>query len=158
MNDRIVINTSPLIALGKMGLLDLVRELPIVLVTPTQVKQELDAGIELGHLIGFPGWVEVRELSLPIDQSFFDRLDSGEAAVIQLALEIEVDTVCLDEIKGRRIAKELGLSVTGSLGILGKAKKLGLVNEIKPVILAAIENGIYYDDRLIERFLRELGE
>ena len=158
MNDRIVINASPLIALGKMGLLELARELPMVFVTPAEVKHELDAGVRSGHLIEFPEWVEVRKLSLPIDRSIFDRLDSGEAAVIQLALEIGVDTVCLDEIKGRRIAKELGLSVTGSLGILGKAKKLGMVNEVKPVILTAIQKGIYYDNQLVERFLREMGE
>jgi len=84
----------------------------------------LDAGVRVGHLVTVPTWVEVRELVSPIDPNLFDRLDSGEAAVIQLALEIDVNTVCLDEIKGRRIAKESGLSVTGSLGILGKAKKL----------------------------------
>ncbi len=158
MSDRIVINASPLIALGKMGLFDMLGQLPFVLVTPAQVKQELDAGIRVGHSIDVPNWVEVRGLSSPLDPNLFDRLDSGEAAVIQLALEIDIHTVCLDETKGRRIAKELGLSVTGSLGILGKTKELGIISEVKSFIVAAIENGIYYDNRLVDRFFRELGE
>ena len=158
MNDRIVINTSPLIALGQMGLFELLRDLPIEMVTPTQVKQEIEAGARLGHPVGFPEWLDVRDLKFPVDRSLFDRLDSGEAAVIQLALEFNIDTVCIDEIKGRRIAKELGLSVTGSLGILGRFKRLGIVKEVKPYMQAATDSGIYYEGRVIRKFLREIGE
>lgn len=158
MSNRIVINASPIIALGKMGLLDLVRRLPIELITPTQVRQEVETGIKAGHQIEFPDWIEVRNLRSGLDPILFGRLDSGEAAVIRLALEIECKTVCLDELKGRRIAKEMGLMVTGSLGILGRARALGLVDEVRPLVMAAIDSGIYYDDRLLERFLREIGE
>ena len=158
MNDRIVINASPLIALGKMGLFEVARKLPLDIITPAEVRQELDVGLLSGHSVGIPDWVEVRKLSSPITRSLFDRLDSGEAAVIQLALELEINTVCLDEIKGRRIAKDCGLSVTGSLGILGKARKLGIINEVAPFVQLAVQDGIYYDDRLIKRFLSEMGE
>lgn len=83
MNDRIVINASPLIALGKMGLFDIVREMEIALVAPLQVEQELKAGNRHGHLIDFPEWIEVLELDQSADPRLFGRLDSGEAAVIQ---------------------------------------------------------------------------
>ncbi|WP_216594172.1 hypothetical protein [Synechococcus sp. PCC 6312] len=50
-------------------------------------------------------------------------LDSGEAAVIQLALNQNIQTVCIDETSGRRIARLNGLNVTGSIGILLKLKQ-----------------------------------
>lgn len=129
MSSLIVINASPIIALGKMGLLELVRKIPVELITPIQVKQELDAGVKAGHQIEFPHWLKVGTLSSELNPMLFGRLDSGEAAVIQLAIETKCKTVCLDESKGRRVAKEMGLSVTGSLGILGKAKALGLIQK-----------------------------
>lgn len=158
MADQIVINASPLIALGKMGLLDLVRGLPFVLITPVEVQSEVQKGARKGHLVEFPAWMEVHPLSGRPDPNLFDRLDSGEAAVIQLALESKIDTVCLDETKGRRIAKEVGLSVTGSLWILGQAKVAGLIETVKPSIQKALQNGIYYDDALLDRFYHRAGE
>ena len=158
MNDRIVINSSPIIALGKMGLLELARKIPIDLITPTQVKQELEAGIRAGHQIDVPDWIEVFDLSSSLNRTLFERLDSGEAAVIQLASEISCNTVCLDEINGRRIAREMGLSVTGSLGILARAKAVGVIVELRPLIATAVNTGIFYDERLLERFFREVGE
>jgi predicted nucleic acid-binding protein len=50
-------------------------------------------------------------------------LDCGEAAVIQLALNEGIQTVCIDEVQGRRIARLSNLSLTGSIGILIRAKK-----------------------------------
>ena len=85
-------------------------------------------------------------------------LDVGEAAVIQLALEQNIETVCIDERKGRRAALAVGLKVVGSLGLLGKAKTLGLIKDIKPYIEKAKSYGIFYDEKLIENFLKSLGE
>jgi len=85
-------------------------------------------------------------------------LDIGEAAVIQLALEQNIETVCIDELKGRRAALAVGLKIIGSLGLLGKAKTLGIISEIKPYIEKAKDNGIFYDENLIKTFLKSFGE
>jgi predicted nucleic acid-binding protein len=53
-------------------------------------------------------------------------LDSGEAAMIQLALNENIQTVCLDEIVGRRMARLHGLTVTGSIGVLLRARYMAL--------------------------------
>lgn len=158
MNDLIVINASPLIAFGKMGLFPVLARMPVRLVAPYEVKAELDAGIRLGHRVEFPDWIEVRDLRAPRNPELFLNLDSGEAAVIQLALETNVDLVCLDEVKGRRIATLNGMKVIGSLGLLGKAYRLGPVPEVNKHVRRAQRSGIYYDQSLIERFLAEFGE
>jgi len=85
-------------------------------------------------------------------------LDLGEAAVIQLALDVGVRTVAIDEWKGRRAALASGLRVTGSLGLLGRAKAQGLIPELKPLIARAIDAGIWYNRELVRAFLEAAGE
>ena len=85
-------------------------------------------------------------------------LDAGEAAVIEVALQLDISVVCIDELKGRRAAIALGLNVGGSLGVLGKAKKLGLINSVRPLVEKAQESGVYHDEALVERFFREIDE
>lgn len=54
-------------------------------------------------------------------------LDAGEASTIALALENPDGRIILDERKGRSVAKRLGLKVTGTFGIIIKAKDEGLI-------------------------------
>jgi predicted nucleic acid-binding protein len=55
-------------------------------------------------------------------------LDKGEREAIQLALELGVSTVLIDEAEGRRVAVRLHLEVRGTLGILERAATLGRIN------------------------------
>lgn len=50
-------------------------------------------------------------------------LDRGEAEAIILAIDLKADRILLDERDGRKVAKSLGLKVTGVLGILLRVKK-----------------------------------
>lgn len=67
--------------------------------------------------------------------SYFLDLDKGEAEAIVLATEIAADLIILDESLGRFHAKHIGLKVTGTIGMLLKAKELGYITEIKPLLL-----------------------
>ncbi|WP_223257355.1 DUF3368 domain-containing protein [Phormidesmis priestleyi] len=61
-------------------------------------------------------------------------LDRGEAEAIALAIELKADWTLLDEREGRKVAKSLGLKVTGVLGILLRAKQLGEIESLQLVI------------------------
>lgn len=78
--------------------------------------------------------------------------------MIQLALEQQLSRGCIDETKGRRAALSVGLQVVGSLGLLGKAKAEGLIKAVRPFIVQAQQNGLYYDAHLIMTFLQALDE
>ncbi len=158
MNKRIVVNTSPIIALGKMQALDLIACLPFDFVCPVQVEVEILAGAARGYPVSFPSQIQVLSLNKSLTPLALANLDAGEAAVIELALEQDISRVCMEESKGRRAALAAGLQIFGSLGLLGKAKTLGLIPEIRPLIEKAQLSGIYYDTKLVEEFLSELNE
>lgn len=158
MAERIVFNTSPLLALGQMQALDVVRQLPFEFVCPPQVEAEIRAGAAQGYPVDVPAWLMVLPLNTPPSPLAVAALDDGEAAVIQLALEQNISRVCIDELKGRRAALAVGLQVVGSLGLLGRAKTLGLLAAVRPLIERAQQTGIYYDAKLINSFLAALGE
>ncbi len=158
MSERIVINTSPLIALGKMQAFSVIEQLPYEFCCPPQVETELLNGMALGHPVTRPAWVTVLPLQAPLTPFASIALDDGEAAVIQLALEQQLNRVCIDETKGRRAALSLGLQIVGSLGLLGKAKTEGIISAVRPFIMQAQQRGLHYNANLITDFLHALGE
>jgi predicted nucleic acid-binding protein len=158
MDEIFVINSGPLITFARMDALHVVEQMPHSFLVPEEVKAELMSGpkdLLSGRL---PTFIEVRALSSPHNPQLFDNLDSGEAAVIQLALENRLATVCLDERKARRVAAQHGLRSLGSLGLLGRAKTLGSITAIKPFVEKALDTGVHYDLKLIEDFLLRFGE
>ncbi len=73
--ENLVINTGPLIALGKIEAFDLVQQLPIRFSTPRQVAGEIETGARLGHPVTVPPWVAIHDLSgdvLPLGQHVLD--------------------------------------------------------------------------------------
>ena len=158
MSESIVINTGPLISLGRVGAFSIVEQLPIHFITPRQVADEISAGKQANHPVTLPDWVDVITLSAPLNPVVQQTLDAGEAAVIQLALERNLSDVCIDEWRGRRAAKSVGLRVTGSLGLLGRAKNLGLINDVRSWVDRLIEANAHYDSTLIRSFLEAMGE
>ncbi|NEP77442.1 MAG: DUF3368 domain-containing protein [Okeania sp. SIO3C4] len=85
-------------------------------------------------------------------------LDIGEASVIQLALNQSISTVCIDESVGRIVARLNNLSVTGSIGILLRAKKEGYLLSVKPAIENMLNHNIRLSNTVIDIALKEAGE
>lgn len=158
MPERVVINTGPLIALSRAGALDLAGRLPVEFLCPAEVRRELDEGAAAGHMAVTPGWLKVVPLERPPHPVSRAALDLGEAAVIELALERRIERVCIDDWKGRRTALALGLQVTGTLGLLGRAKREGIIPAVAPWVERLARSGVWYDPELVRRFLAALGE
>jgi predicted nucleic acid-binding protein len=85
-------------------------------------------------------------------------LDRGEKQTIILARKNNADRVIIDERIGRRVAEYLGLDVTGTLGILVKAKRTGLISSFRNLAMDMRQQGIHYNVALIERLAEHLGE
>lgn len=85
-------------------------------------------------------------------------IDLGEAESIILALELQVEDILIDDLKGRKYAKIEGLKIIGSMGLLLEAKRRGFIKEIKPLIEILIKNDIRLGDSLIKQVLKIANE
>ena len=154
--EPLAIDASPLILLAKINALPLLAQLPYRFIAPREVMDELAAGVAAGHpAIDFPE-LEIAPLASPV--SFLTRaaLGRGEAAVIQLAQERGLKRVCLDDLRGRRMARAVELEVVGVLGLLGQAKRRGLISELEPYAKRLIAVGARYHPELVARMIREI--
>ena len=75
-----------------------------------------------------------------------------------LAKEIIADIVIIHDANAKKHAKYLGLPVTGTLGVLIKAKQKGYIDKLQPVLYEMVQNGIYISQGLIELCLKQVGE
>jgi predicted nucleic acid-binding protein len=75
-----------------------------------------------------------------------------------LAQEVNADLVIIDDANAKKYAKYLKLPVTGTLGVLIKAKQSGYVDKLKPMLQMMIENGIYISQDLVKLCLKQVGE
>lgn len=158
MADRIVLDTGPIIALARADALDIIARLPIEFSAPTEVRDELDEGVRRGHPAVSIPWIRYTTLAAPISLAALGELDRGEAAVIQLALEQRIGIVGIDERKGRQVAGTAGLRVTGTLGLLGRAKAHGIVEAVAPYVDKMQAECVWFDEELVRRFLAQVGE
>ena len=156
----VVINTTPLIALSiATGSLEVLRTLYSRVIVPHEVQREiLAAGSHAPGVAAFVGsdWLELLSEPQRIPEYLNNTLDRGEASVIQAALNQGIDLVCIDEKVGRRIARLNSLKVTGSIGVLAKARQHGYELDADTAIARLRNHGIWLG-KDIEQFLREPG-
>ena len=147
----IISDTSCLIILNKIGELDLLRQLYNT-VTITQ-----DILLEYGEQL--PDWIEVQQANDQYRQQLLEmQIDKGEASAIALALETADNIVILDDWKARKLAERLGISVTGTLGVIIKAKNNGLIPSIKPYLDKIRETNFRISEELEQIALKEANE
>lgn len=159
----IISNATPLISfarIGELGLLHQVVGEPLVI--PAAVAQELE-----DYERDLPGSIDlVRErwiqpIALADDQQvrlLLPTLDRGEAEVIALAIERKARLVVIDELIGRKVAESLGLAVTGSVGVLIRAKQLGAIAAVRPLLEQMIRRGIHFSPKFVAAVLHQVGE
>lgn len=89
---------------------------------------------------------------------FKTQLHDGEVEVMILAKEKNADIVIIDDANAKKHTKYLNLPVTGTLGVLIKAKRLGYINELKPIIQEMIDKNIYISENLMKICLKQVNE
>lgn len=153
MNDIVVSNSSPLIALEQISRLDLVRSLFNTVIVPPAVVQEVSPRLVL------PPWIVEHSLTQPLaSRVLATSLGSGEREAICLALEQNANWLLLDDLPARRLAVALGIQVVGTLGVLVVAKRRGWITEIRSLLDALIQHGFYVAPALYSSVLIQVGE
>jgi len=127
----VVADTSPLNYLIQIHSEHILPALYARVFVPTAVVEELDHPRTVpavrDWLLQVPSWLVVRDVASEADPALA-RLDPGERQAIQLAKQEHADLLLMDEKLGVRIAREQGLAVTGTLGVLVQATRRGLID------------------------------
>lgn len=156
-----IVNASPLILLGKMGRLNLLVALADELILPRAVLREIQVRKNETAITEYLKHEQrfhvVEDTAVPPLLLAWD-LGAGETQVIALALKSGKKRVVLDDLEARRCARATGLPVIGTLGIVARAKRLGIIERARPVIQQLRQVGLYVTDELVEGILSEVEE
>ncbi len=157
----VICNATPIISLALIGHLSLLGKLYDQVLIPPAVVAEVNAGGP--KRIGVSEfqearWLIQRPLTDPRRADLLVDLDRGEAEVIALAQELNADLVIIDERLGRRHAQRLGMSITGTLGVLLRAKQRGFIPEITPLVTDLRNGGIHLGENIVVRAVQLAGE
>jgi uncharacterized protein len=164
----VVSDASPLICLAAIRHFDLLRLLYGDVLIPEAVWQEITrtpafaaaASLQVAADARGAGWLKVATAAnRPLVTQIETMLDPGEAEAIALAVERAPSVLLIDERDGRQVARTLGVPLTGTLGILLRAKALGHTPAIKPLLTELIEQHHFrLHPSLVQRVLAEASE
>ena len=157
---KVILDTTPILTLLKVSKFSLLKEIYRKIIIPEGVYQEIEIGKNKEYYINLAEleWVKIEKIKNKQAIKYLVDLDKGEAEVIILAEEINSDIVVIDEKIGREYAKQNNLNLTGTLGILIKAKNKGLIKAIKLLIDEMQNKGVWLNDKLIKSVLKITGE
>ena len=151
MPKTIISDTSCLILLTNIGELDLLHKVYGQIITTKDIANEY--GDQL------PYWIEIKDVKDKYRQQLLEmQIDRGESSAIALALETPDSTLILDDYKARKIVEQLGLSYTGTIGVIIKAKLTGLIPTIKPLLSKIRQTNFRISSDLELHALKEANE
>lgn len=151
MPKPIIADTSCFIILNKIRNLDILKQLYGTVTITQEVYQEYNADL--------PDWVEILSVTDTHRQQILEiQVDKGEASAIALALEMADSVIILDDNKARKIAESLGLNVTGTIGIIIKAKLSGIIPSVKPFLEKIKKTDFRMSAELENQALKEAEE
>lgn len=122
MSFIVVSNSTPIIALAKIGRIDMLRELFGIIVIPEAVYNEVsDEGRKRAGSaeVAAYDWIITKKVDNRTAVDFLlVSVDIGEAEAIVLAKETEASLLLIDDRAGRRMSESVGLALTGTIGLL----------------------------------------
>lgn len=152
MPERIVIaDTSCLIALTNIEAINVLKELYREIFITEEILNEFGDPV--------PEWIKIERVKNDNYRKLLVQvLDPGEASAIALALDFDNVLLILDDLKGRKEAEKLGFKITGTLGVLYKAKQQGIINELKAYLEKLKNVGFRISENIEKEILKRSNE
>lgn len=142
MPEIVIVDTSVLIALEKIDLLRVLCGIYKEIILPDGVVKEFGT-VNMGCYSAQK--VESRLADFLMQDL---NLGRGESEVIALAYETNQKAL-IDDLKARKVAIDLGLTISGSIGLLLKAEKLGLIESAYKKAIELKDKGFYVSEELL---------
>jgi len=151
MPSVVIPDTSALILFQNIEEIDLLKKVYGELVTTPEVEEEF--------IEGLPDWIKIQPVSDKKYQEFFEtQIDKGEASVIALATEYSDVLLLLDDLKARKLAGQLNMKITGTLGVIHKAKQMKIIDKVKPLIDKLLQTDFRISEKIVQEILQLNGE
>jgi hypothetical protein len=161
----VVSDTSPLLGLSAINLLELLREQFGEVFIPEAVLVELKVETDFRGTSAIQkaletGWLQPLEIkNRPLAQALSLELDAGESEAITLAMDLGIEMIVMDENLGRERARLMGLKTIGVLGVLLNAKKNGRIESMRAAMQSLRrEIGFFISNHLYQQILKQAGE
>lgn len=143
----VITDTSTLILFQKINASDLMGKVYTDVCTTPEVQKEFGANL--------PAYIKI----IPVKDKKYQLLletqvDVGEASAIALASEHDNVLLVIDDLKARKLAGKLKFRITGTLGVINKAKQMSIITEVKPLINKLLETDFRISEAIIEEFLK----
>ena len=151
MHKIIISDTSCFIILANINELDLLQKIYRQIVTTPEVATEYGEPL--------PEWAKIATVKDKYRQQLLEmQIDKGESSAIALALENPKSTLILDDYKARKIAEQLGINFTGTIGVIIKAKLNGIIPSIRPLPEKIKQTNFHLSDDIELKALKEADE
>ena len=154
---KVIVNSTPIIALCKAGVLQLLHELYGEVTIPRAVFDEVTRKNDVVKKAVLENpWIHIERVRDGSARRMYKtKLHDGEVEVMMLAQEHGPDhLVVIDDNAARKTAEYLGLRLTGTVGVLIRAKQLGLVDSVMAIVRKMESSGIFLSEELKERVRR----
>ncbi len=159
---RVVVNSTPIIVLSNIRQLDLLKKLYAEIYIPQAVFNEVTAKADSAcqEIKNHSDWIHVCQIRDESQKRMYQaKLHAGEVEVMILAQQQPAaDLVILDDNAAKKTAKFLGLKVTGTLGVILKAKRENHIKAALPLVNQLISNGFYVAGEVYDFVKSEAGE
>jgi predicted nucleic acid-binding protein len=142
----VVTNSTVLIALDRIQRVDLLVGQFQQVIAPPAVLEEVGMSI--------PGVSMLPVANHMLAAALKTQVGPGESEAIALAAELPDLELILDDRKARRLAGELGLRVVGTVGLVLRARRRGMLTAAAPVLHRLVQTGFRISPALFAEALR----
>ena len=147
MPKTVISDTSTLILFSKIDEFELLHQVYGDLITTPEIAKEFGDTL--------PEWIKIQSATDKKYQDFlYTQVDNGEASAIALASEFDDVLLLLDDLKARKLAIRLNFKITGTLGIIHRAKQMAIIDKVKPLIDKLLITDFRVADNIVEEILR----
>ena len=147
MHNIVISDTSCLIIFSKIRQLEILNKVYDNVITTPEIAEEFSEKL--------PDWIIIKEVQDKKYQEFLEtQVDCGEASAIALAKEIDNSLLLLDDLKARKLAGKLNLRFTGTLGVITKAKQIGVISAVRPIIDSLLLTDFRISENVIDELLK----
>ena len=151
MHKIVIADTSCLILLHKIGELDILRKVYDSVSTTPEIAHEFAEEL--------PDWIIIEYVKdKKYQHSLETQIDLGEASAIALAKEMESPLLLLDDLKARKLAAKLNLKFSGTLGVIHKAKQMGVIKKVRPLLDQLLTTNFRISKNIIDELLKKNDE